>query len=330
MAGRSQRLGASVALILALFGYIIVLPAALAPEEYRGWVPSYLFYVSLDLYVFVRILLILRAVWRTRIGLDLLLFALVFAGILVSDVIDGFWNLELIHVPSTDWRAPLFYLPLLPLLLLTSPIWRLHWQRLPFLPERRPIPDLERIVYWLLPLALHLVGYGFGWLDPGLRTWRDSYLLLWLGVVLGFELHRRYRVADFDEAGEPAPVAEALTPAVSAESGRPPPTEPDPLLARLDAYLEAHLSEHALSLEQIGRKLALSPRQIQRRLKAATGLSPSQYLLEKRLQYAARLLKEGHKGGYVAEASGFSQQSHFTRRFKARYGVTPGQYARQP
>lgn len=321
MVGKPHRITASVILVIALFGYIIVLPAIFAPEEYHSWIPSYLFYVSLDLYIFARVSLILRLVWRTRVGLDLAALWLIFAGILASDILDGLWNVGVLQLTSKSPLSVIFYLPLMPLLLITSPMWRLAWRRPKFVPIRKNTPDLERMVFWFLPLSLHLVGYGFNWLDQNLRNWRDGYLVLWLLVVIVFEAHRRWRVSGFDE--KPLP----LLPAAPEQAPITIEVPKDPLLQKLDCYLEAHLADTSLSLERLSDQLAMSPRQIQRRLKAATGLSPSQYLLEKRLARAADLLIAGNKSTYVAHATGFTQQSHFSRRFKERFGITPGQYA---
>lgn len=51
--------------------------------------------------------------------------------------------------------------------------------------------------------------------------------------------------------------------------------------------------------------------------------TPGKWLLEKRLQHAMTLLK--NTGKTVAEAafSGFENNSHFSRCFKQRYGITP-------
>lgn len=322
MVGRPNRVTASVALVTAMFGYVILLPALYAPDEYQSWIPSYLFYVSLDLYIFARISLILRSVWHTRIGLDAAALWLIFAGFLVSDVLDGLWNIAVLDIRSSDELAVIFYLPLLPLLLIPSPLWRWAWRRPKWQPKRLPTPDLGRLVLWLMPLAVHLIGYGFALFETSLRAQRDGYLTVWLLVVVLFEAYRRWRLRDFDEPASPSKGREL-------EQVAEVPVPTDPLLEKLDQFLGRHIADQSLSLETLGAELALSPRQIQRRLKAATGLSPSQYLLEKRLARAAELLMDGNKSTYVAHATGFSQQSHFTRRFKERYGVTPGQYANQ-
>jgi AraC-like DNA-binding protein len=49
-----------------------------------------------------------------------------------------------------------------------------------------------------------------------------------------------------------------------------------------------------------------------------------------RLAEAARLLRIGdHTIAEVADLLGFSDQSHFDRRFKRAFGVTPSQFQKQ-
>jgi AraC-like DNA-binding protein len=57
------------------------------------------------------------------------------------------------------------------------------------------------------------------------------------------------------------------------------------------------------------------------------GQSIGSFLLERRLDWAARELEDTERPLVeIALASGFADQSHFTRRFRQRHGVTPGQY----
>jgi len=66
-----------------------------------------------------------------------------------------------------------------------------------------------------------------------------------------------------------------------------------------------------------------------RRLKGVTGQSPEEYLREKRLQVAARLLTESAGNvAEVADAVGFASVSYFSRRFKERFDTSPASYAR--
>lgn len=66
-----------------------------------------------------------------------------------------------------------------------------------------------------------------------------------------------------------------------------------------------------------------------RLFRAAKGASPHGYLVQLRLEHARRLLAAGCSIVDAALASGFSDQSHLTRQFRARFGVTPGLYRKQ-
>ena len=98
-------------------------------------------------------------------------------------------------------------------------------------------------------------------------------------------------------------------------------------LERFDATVARHFDEVGCSIAALARDVAMSERQLQRKLRALLDTTPADYLREYRLQRAARWLLEGRAAGTVALDSGFATQSHFTECFKARFGVTPGDYA---
>ncbi|MDO5091075.1 MAG: AraC family transcriptional regulator [Cardiobacteriaceae bacterium] len=70
---------------------------------------------------------------------------------------------------------------------------------------------------------------------------------------------------------------------------------------------------------------AVSPRQLARLL-APSGMSPHQWLLNRRINRGKALLCEGRTLAEVALATGFADQAHFQRQFKRLTAVTPGQY----
>jgi AraC family transcriptional regulator len=102
--------------------------------------------------------------------------------------------------------------------------------------------------------------------------------------------------------------------------------------ARLRAvveYIEGHVHT-ALTLEQMAAVAHLSAYHFARQFKAATGLSPHQYVIARRVERAQQLLREGDDLSLaaVAAGAGFSDQSQFSHHFKRRLGMTPGQFRR--
>ncbi|MEO1202987.1 MAG: response regulator, partial [Pseudomonadota bacterium] len=97
-------------------------------------------------------------------------------------------------------------------------------------------------------------------------------------------------------------------------------------LERLDALLERRYADTGVAVGDLATELAMSDRQLQRKLKSLTNLSPSEYLRAYRLRKAAALLADGGSAGEVAFATGFNSQSHFGACFKAYFGCTPGEY----
>jgi AraC-like DNA-binding protein len=52
------------------------------------------------------------------------------------------------------------------------------------------------------------------------------------------------------------------------------------------------------------------------------------YLIQRRIDLVRSLIAQGHSLAAAAAAAGFADQSHMTRAFRIKYGLTPGAYAR--
>ncbi|UTV27665.1 AraC family transcriptional regulator [Photobacterium atrarenae] len=95
-------------------------------------------------------------------------------------------------------------------------------------------------------------------------------------------------------------------------------------LHQLRDYLMAHLDQK-ISLETLARLCDLSPSQLLRQFKKATGMTPYAWLARLRLEHAMALLKAGYSSTDVAYHVGFYDQAHFTRTFKQTFGVAPSE-----
>src|SRR5262249_38141907 len=72
-----------------------------------------------------------------------------------------------------------------------------------------------------------------------------------------------------------------------------------------------------------------SPFHFARAFEKEIGLPPHAYLEAVRLRKARELLDRGEPIVEAGLRLGYSDQSHFTNRFKRALGITPGQYIRQ-
>jgi AraC-like DNA-binding protein len=80
------------------------------------------------------------------------------------------------------------------------------------------------------------------------------------------------------------------------------------------------------SLSEAADVVGLSRYHFLRVFKHETGLPPHLFRTQRRIDAAQRLLKDGVPFSQVALATGFSDQSHFTNKFRQFTGATPSQY----
>ena len=84
----------------------------------------------------------------------------------------------------------------------------------------------------------------------------------------------------------------------------------------------------ALSLRELISKTNYSYSHLNSIFTKEIGVSPSEYLKEKRLTYAKKLLSgTSYKHSFVAECTGFATYPRFCTFFKEKTGLTPSQYA---
>ncbi len=84
-----------------------------------------------------------------------------------------------------------------------------------------------------------------------------------------------------------------------------------------------------ITLDELAQVAALSPYHFQRQFKAHYHVTPHQMLMAIRLWRAKAFLTHGMPAAEVAIAVGLTDQSHLTRAFTQRYGITPVRYQKQ-
>ena len=98
----------------------------------------------------------------------------------------------------------------------------------------------------------------------------------------------------------------------------------DPKIRQTLSYINENLGRE-LSVDTLAERVYLSRYHFMRLFKAETGSTVHAYVRQKRLLYAARLIREGTNANQAAEAAGFSDYSTFHRAFRSSFGVSPGQ-----
>jgi AraC family transcriptional regulator, regulatory protein of adaptative response / methylphosphotriester-DNA alkyltransferase methyltransferase len=79
-----------------------------------------------------------------------------------------------------------------------------------------------------------------------------------------------------------------------------------------------------LELESVARRLASSPRQLQRAFADVGETSFRRYLRRVRIERAAELLAVGWPVSDAARAVGYSQPAHFAKAYRRELGRLPG------
>lgn len=82
-----------------------------------------------------------------------------------------------------------------------------------------------------------------------------------------------------------------------------------------------------LTLGELAIDSGLSRFQLLRAFSRATGMTPHAYQVQRRVMLARQLIARGTSLAEAAIASGFADQSHMTRIFVRKYGISPGMYA---
>ncbi|MFL9986327.1 GlxA family transcriptional regulator [Paraburkholderia sediminicola] len=124
-------------------------------------------------------------------------------------------------------------------------------------------------------------------------------------------------VDDMQKGNAPQPHPPGLAPAAH------------PKVKRAILLMEQHVGR-SLSLDELARKLDLSPRQLERLFKAQTGKAPQAYAKQVRLRTAAWLLTSSDKTvADIASSCGFSDASHLGREFRKQFGLPPMMYREQ-
>lgn len=99
----------------------------------------------------------------------------------------------------------------------------------------------------------------------------------------------------------------------------------------LDSVVKAHLEDPGFGVSDLARELGMSRASLHRKIRDAEGTSAGRYIRDTRLNSARELLQEeGLTVSEVAFRTGFSDSSYFSKCFRKKYGINPGDFKKDP
>ncbi|MGF6772502.1 AraC-like DNA-binding protein [Paraburkholderia sp. GAS199] len=155
------------------------------------------------------------------------------------------------------------------------------------------------------------------------------------GVIRDIDLAQRLMHAHrlLESGGDPLAGEAAMLDALSTLLARYSQTQPEAARLATDDVRVATMQEcltgdltASVTLAEIARAAGLSAFHAARLFAQATGMPPHAWRNQVRLQRALGPLRAGVSVTEVAAASGFTDQSHFTRHFRRMFGVPPGRW----
>lgn len=98
------------------------------------------------------------------------------------------------------------------------------------------------------------------------------------------------------------------------------------LITKIDKALSNLYSDTSLSVSQLAKEVALSERQLHRKLTSVAGITPNEYIRQYRLYQSQSKLRQGISVSQVSNDVGFNSPAYFSACFKKQFAMTPKQY----
>ena len=114
------------------------------------------------------------------------------------------------------------------------------------------------------------------------------------------------------------PTGDDIKPMISAD---------EEFLANVTSVIEDHIDDFELNVTSLCEHLDINNKQLYRKVKQLTGVSPVEYIKIIRMKKAAMLLKQNKfTVSEIVYMVGFSNASYFSKCFQNEFGQTPKSY----
>lgn len=95
-------------------------------------------------------------------------------------------------------------------------------------------------------------------------------------------------------------------------------------------YIHQHYKEEQILISELAKSLFISDTYFRRLFKKSYGISPNQYIIALKLEYASQMLASGfYSVTEVSMLAGFPDSKYFSRLFKKRFFKTPSEYKKE-
>lgn len=99
------------------------------------------------------------------------------------------------------------------------------------------------------------------------------------------------------------------------------------MIAPAVELIESDFANSNLTVTKLAELCGISDVYLRKIFTHSFGISPKEYIIQKRMEYAKQLLALGDfEISSIAELCGYSEPCHFTREFKKRFGISPSKY----
>lgn len=97
-------------------------------------------------------------------------------------------------------------------------------------------------------------------------------------------------------------------------------------VAKITAFIKENIDNSELNIEEFAKRQNISRSSLYRQIKAATGLTPIEFIHKARINYSIELMKSDYTFSQIAYMTGFNDPKYFSKCFKKYMGMTPTEY----
>lgn len=174
------------------------------------------------------------------------------------------------------------------------------------------------ILLALLFPFIHIIGYGIVGFVEETQTARSIFLAFWIiicAIAITVNIRLENKILKDSQPSRASIAISAADPDVE-----------NVFIAKLKKITEENFADPDFGPEQLSSSMAMSPRNLQRKIKENLDQTPNEFLRQFRLEKAAVFLSNNYQVNQVVEMVGFSSPSYFSKCFKQFFDYSPKQF----